>query len=383
MLPISEQFAANIITAVVVVSVFIMIYKALYTSFVNRKLKEKSYNYEVRMGRVPDPNNIIKVIVIFIIIGTIGSMRDEIEDISSKLTYVDDDGDEIAMQNVGGRLEVIEEEIGGISSRIKKMEKNNSMISSVDAYLGELNPDNHNVKVTFSVIPANYNVNAKHYLLIGKDKKEVELKNVKNGVLEGSIELNSLKPHKNITFVEEANGSVKSEKVYPQDDWEDDILSVMGWYEDSYGTRVDDEYNVIHKYLLDVCHSDHDGTSESIDEDEAEVDFKFTIEAFKPEIVDGDKVVAEAKVIVESDGDKVEEIPVDVEQLNKKEKTIFEYKNKLIGKNIKIYSEIKDKYGFRYIDMLWVKKGNESNYDDYDDDTTRIYDKNNEEIEVE
>lgn len=381
----SENILPAIIMAVVFGSIIMIfiggMYNALYTGYVNKRLKEKSYSSERNGVRLPDVSYIIKAAIVVLFFGLFISINKKIDSLQDDIERLYENDNEIYVNNYDLEIDELTEKIEALSKTNRKLAKAKSMVSDMSVSFGKLNTDNHTANVSFVITAGDCNTKANHYLLIGKDKKEVELKATKKGVFEGSTTLGIFSNYKDISFVEESDGKVKSEKICPQEKDDESIHRLMGWYEDASGVEYDYEYGLCsYNYLLDpYCYLENeDGVY--YDEDTSEISLSATIGASKPDAVKGKEYIKEAKVIVEVDREKKEEIPLDVDELNKNGEIKFDYGKKYDGYSIYMYLELKDSYGYRYLNTIWSKSGDI--YEDGDEtfEETEIYDKNDKRI---
>ena len=364
-----ERFVAEIIMIVVVVGVFIMIYKTIYTSFVNRKLRERSYDSDYRGRRIPDSHTGLMIIIFMIFWGSLSSQQSKISDVKSmqnnQYSYIEEFQE---------KLDEMNESINDIRKIEKKQSKPQSMISRVDVSYGALKDDYKTANITFYVSLLNLEKESNYYLVYGDEKNQITLKESKKGVLEGVAELNIFKTYSNITFVkEDKNGNTISEEITPNENWSEELTDVMGWIADEYGEKLeedDEDYElngIYSKYLSYIS------AGRFTSEGKKDVTCDISLNAEKPKINNDSYKIEKGTLYIKEDG-KIKEQKIDLEDLYTEEGYTYRYENKNVkGKNVSIYYELEDSYGVTYKAVIWAKGEDEDQMDEDEEYGPTIY----------
>jgi len=350
-------------------TIILFAYKMLYSTYVNKKLQNQSYNSDYRGGRIPDSHTGVKIIAFLIILGTLSSQKSMISDVKQTQRnqyYQNEEMEE--------RLDEINKRINEIRKIEKKQSKPQSMISRVDVSYGALKDDHETASVTFYISLLNLEKDFNYYLVYGDEKNQITLKESKKGVLEGVAELNIFKTYSNITFVkEDKNGNTVSEEITPNENWSEELTDVMGWIADEYGEELDEEdadYEGLGIYYYYICQiSPRTSTSES----KNNVHCKVKLNVLEPEVNDGSYKIVKGTLCIEENG-KIKEQNIDLEDLFTDKGYTYDYKNKnLKDKNVSIYFVFEDSYGLTHKRILWARGEDEDQMDEDEEYGPTIY----------
>ncbi len=344
-------------------AIILLAYKRFYSNYINKKLKNQSYNSDIQDGRIPDSHTGAKVIVFILLWGSLSSIQSKISDVKEKL----DDQQYLAEQH----LEEINDRLASVEEANENANRKNNMVSELDVDFGELGADHRTANFVFTVSLNKYDKDSTYYLLVGDEKKKVPLNEDEVGELKGNTDLDIFGKYTRIVCVkQDAAGNKEREKIaLNYDELSDNTIYFTN------GCDGEEDCYLYTKFLLDTYYSMEE-------EEELETAGGVKIELntlifarLKKEL--SDNGIKEAKVYVESDGKVVDEKNLDKNKLYSGGGCRFEYDKKIEGKVISIYYKITDAYGYSFKGYLWT---NDDRFEDCEEYEVIVSDENDKKI---
>ncbi|MCR5628829.1 hypothetical protein [Eubacterium sp.] len=344
-------------------AIILLAYKKIYSNYVNKKLKNQSYNSDIQDGRIPDSHTGGKVIVFILLWGSLSSIQSKISDVQEKLDY---------QQSVAeDRLDEINERLDEIEEANEKANRKNNMVSELDVDFGELGADHRTANFVFTVSLNKYDKDSTYYLLVGDEKKKVLLNEDEVGELKGNTDLDIFGEYTRIVCVkQDAAGNKEREKF----DLNYDELSDNTIYFTN-GCDGEEDCYLYTKFLLDTYYSMEE-EEESTSANGKRIKLNASIYAGLDKEL-SDNGIKEAKVYVESDGKIVDEKNLDKNKLYSDNGCRFKYDKKIEGKEISIYYKITDAYGYSFKGYLWT---NDDRFEDCEEYEVIVSDENDKQI---
>lgn len=336
-----------LITIVVGLIIFGVIYYFIYKSMINKKLESGDFEMESNKKRMPAFNSVIAfILTVIVIIGyvNINNKLNKINELDWNLTSANNKIDEL-----NNKISSLQ---GEISSLKEELYKQNSDVNFLKFSFGKYHEEERTADVIFKLSPKKYSESDKYSLYLEEWDMTVELKETDEGIFEAIVRKDIFEQiPREVQYTVKREGTVENGMIKVESEL------------DEYDTcEIWEYYLLFPKYGLNSCDYEYkDGKlsyevwGDIVPANLVGMDVSGLVESIKIVTELDDKVIDEYETVTENHAFKLKET-----------------RDIRIDQCLEIYAEITDKYGFIYrLPLTGWTKGGEFAYDGCMD----IYDK--------